>query len=107
MQLSDGAFGFFQFTGNALAMLVIDRAGFGQADATRGPVQQAGTQPGFQFLHLAADRGLGQAERVGGSDETALFDYLDEDQGVVEIVGHEGCLPESGGIGPLAGRLFP
>jgi AmmeMemoRadiSam system protein B len=31
---------------------------------------------------------LGQAERVGGSDETALFDHLDEDQGVVEIVSH-------------------
>lgn len=69
-------------------MLVIHRAGFGQADAARGSVQQPRTQPGFQFLHLAADGGLGQPKRVGGSDEAALFDHLDEDQGVVEIVSH-------------------
>src|SRR5690606_25027845 len=42
------------------------------------------------FLHLAADGGLGLPEQAGGSGEAALFDHLDEDQGVVEIVGHWG-----------------
>lgn len=88
LQLSYRAFGFFQFARDALAMFVVHRAGFGQADAARGSMQQARTQPGFQFLHLAADGGLGQAKRIGGRDEAALFDHLDEDQGVVEIVSH-------------------
>lgn len=88
LQLPDGALGLFQFARDALAVFVVHRAGFGQADAAGGPVQQAGTQAGFQLLHLAADGGLGQAKRVGCRDEAALFDHLDEDQGVVEIVSH-------------------
>ncbi|MOA05821.1 hypothetical protein D3C78_1254310 [compost metagenome] len=88
LQLADRAFGFFKLARDALAMLVIDRAGLGEAEAARGPVQQARTEARFQFLHFAADRGLGQAERFGSRDEAALLDHFDEDQRLVEIVGH-------------------
>ncbi|MNS62640.1 hypothetical protein D3C72_957090 [compost metagenome] len=39
LQLADRAFGFFKLARDALAMLVIDRAGLGEAEAARGPVQ--------------------------------------------------------------------
>jgi len=90
LQLVDRAFGLFQLARDALAMFVVHRAGLGQAQPARGPVQQACAQARFQFLHFAADGGLGQAERVGSGNETALLDHLDEDQRVVEIVGHDG-----------------
>ena len=69
-------------------MFVVDRTRFGQAEAAGGPVQQARTEARFQLLHFAADRGLGQAERFGSGNETALLDHFDEDQRLVEIVGH-------------------
>ncbi|KAG1469023.1 hypothetical protein G6F57_012349 [Rhizopus arrhizus] len=88
LQLAHRTLGFFKLARDALAMLVVDRTGFGQAEAARGPVQQARAQARFQFLHFAADRGLGKAERFGSGNEAALLDHLDEDQRLVEIVGH-------------------
>ena len=85
LQLADRAFGLVKVAGDALAMLEIDVPCFGQAELARGPVQQLRTEPRFQFLHLAADGGLGQAQRARGGDEAAQFGHLDEDQGVVEI----------------------
>ncbi|MNN03649.1 hypothetical protein D3C81_1163460 [compost metagenome] len=92
LQLAHRALGLLQFAGNALAMFVIDRAGFGQAEAAGGAIQQACAEPAFQLLHLAADRGLGLPEQAGGCGEASLFDHLHEDQGVIEIVGHWGAL---------------
>ncbi|MCY1185683.1 hypothetical protein D9M73_264860 [compost metagenome] len=73
-------------------MFVVDGAGFGEAEATRGPIQQACTEPAFQLLHLAADGGLGLPKQTCGCGEAALFDHLHEDQSVIEIVGHWGAL---------------
>ena len=88
MQLADRTSRFAQFAGDTLAVLVIDIAGFGKTQLARGPVQQLRAQARLQLLHLAAHRGLGQAQHIGGGDEAALFHHLDEDQGVVEIVAH-------------------
>src|SRR5690606_17461101 len=88
LQLTYRAFGFLQLLGDALAMFEIHVAGLGEAEAARGPVQELRAEPRFQLLDLAADGGLGQAERPGRGDEAALFDHLDEDEGVVEVVSH-------------------
>src|SRR3546814_10152079 len=77
-----------EFARVALAVFVLDVAGLGEAELARGPVQQLRAQARFEFLHLAADGGLGQAQGPGGGDETALLHHLDEDEGVVEISGH-------------------
>jgi len=94
LQLTDGAFGFVEFAGDALAVFVVNVAGFGESELARGAVQELRAEAGFQFLHLAADRGLGQAQRLGGADEAAELDHFHEDQGVVEITGH-GRAPET------------
>ncbi len=103
LQLVDRAFGLAEFARDALAMLVVDVARFGEAEFAGGPVQQLRAQARFQFLHLAADRGLRQAKRLGGGDETALLDHLDEDQRVVQIVAHGGTPGRRIRIGPPAG----
>src|SRR5690606_41999589 len=77
-----------QVAGDALAVLEIDVAGLGKAELAGRAVEQLGAEPVLQLLHLAADRGLGQAQRARGADEAAQFDHLDENQGVVEIAGH-------------------
>src|SRR3546814_17841747 len=89
-----------EFARDALAVFVVDVAGLGEAELARGPVQQLRAQARFEFLHLAADGGLGQAQGPGGGDETALLDHLDEDEGVVEISGHGGAPNWCLGIGP-------
>src|SRR5690606_33770879 len=90
LQLPDRALGLDQVARDALRMLVVHAAGFGQAELARGAVEQLRAQARFEFLHLAADRGLGKTQRARRADETAVLDHLDEDQGVVEIVGHRG-----------------
>src|SRR5690606_12151562 len=92
-----GTLGFLEFLGDALAVLEVDVAGLGEAEAARGPVQQLRAKTRLQLLDLAADGGLGQAQRAGRGDETSLFDHLDEDEGVVEVVGHGGIPGGEGG----------
>lgn len=92
LQLAHRALGLVQLAGDVLAVLVVHAAGLGQAQAARGAVEQLRAQARLQLLHLAAEGGLGQAERPGRGRETALFDHLDEDQGVVEIECHVGGL---------------
>jgi hypothetical protein len=73
-------------------MFEVDVARLGQSELARGPVQQLRAEARFQFMHLAADSGLGKPQRTRRGNETAVFDDLDEDQGVVEIAGHGGRL---------------
>src|SRR3546814_12140714 len=69
LQLPDRALGFLELARDALAMLVVDAAGLGQAELARGAVEQLRAQSQLEFLHLAADGGLGQAQGVGRSEE--------------------------------------
>ncbi len=119
LQLADRALGFVEFARDALAVFEVDVAGLGQAELARGAMQELRAQARFQVLHLAADRGLGQAQRARRGNEAAVLDHLDEDQGVVEIAGHgdsgwersagwpAGDADRWGSIGPDPGQLFP
>src|SRR5690606_25216434 len=88
LQLADRALGFVEVTRDALRMLEVHVARFGQPELARGAMEQLRAQARLEFLHLAADRGLGKTQRFRRAYETAVFDHLDEDQGVVEIVRH-------------------
>src|SRR3546814_3173706 len=90
------ALGCLELARDALAMLVVDAAGLGQAELARGAVEQLRAQSQLEFLHLAADGGLGQAQGVGRGNEAAQLHHLDEDQGVVEIAGHGRSLRRRG-----------
>ena len=90
LQLADGALGLVQFARDALAVFVVDVAGLGQPELAGGAMQELRAEAGLQVLHLAADGGLGQAQGIRRSDEAAVFDDLDEDEGVVEIARHGG-----------------
>ncbi len=54
------------------------RAGAGQEDVTAGAVQQADAEPVFEPLHRAGQRGLGDAEPVGGTAEVPFLGHRDE-----------------------------
>jgi hypothetical protein len=107
LQLADGALGFIQFACNALAMFVVDIARFGQPELARRAMQQLRAEAHLQVLHLAADGGLGKSQRTRRGNETAVFDHLDEDQGVVEIAGHAllSSMRATGGGESMAHRL--
>jgi hypothetical protein len=47
-------------------------------EAPRRPVQQARVEPLFQAVHVLADRGLGDLERVGGLGKAAELDHAHE-----------------------------
>ena len=53
-----------------------------------GPVQELCAEPRLEILHLAAHRGLREAQRARGRDEASVLDHLNEDQGVVEVSCH-------------------
>lgn len=89
---------------DALAVLEVDVAGFGEAEPARGAMEQLRAQPHLQFLHLAADGGLRQAQRARGGDEAAELDHLDEDEGVVEVARHRRLLR---GDWPAVGTTIP
>ena len=84
----DRALGFVELARDALRMLEVDVARFGEAELARRAMQQLRAQPRFQVLNLAADGGLGQPQRACCGDEAAVLDHLGEDQRVVEIAGH-------------------
>src|SRR5690606_16139536 len=88
LQLRDRAFRLLELARDALAVLVVHVAGLGEPQLARGPVQELRTQAQLEVLHLAAHRGLGQAQRPGGCNEAAGFDHLEEDEGVVEVAVH-------------------
>lgn len=74
LQLACRAFRLGQVACNALAVREIDVAGLGQPELAGGAVQQLGAQPLFEFMHVAADRGLGQARRACCGCEAAQLD---------------------------------
>src|SRR3546814_3386663 len=74
-----------EFARDALAVFVVDVARLGEAELARGPVQQLRAQARFEFLHLAADGGLGQAQGPGGGDEARSEEHTSELQSLMRI----------------------
>ena len=88
LQLADGAFGFFEFARDALTVLEVDVARFGEAELARRAMQELRAESSFEILHAPAHCRLRQAQRTRRGDEAAVFDDLGEDQCVVEVARH-------------------
>src|SRR5690606_10932471 len=106
LQLADRILRLVQFVGDALAVVEVDVACLGQAQLASGAVQELRAEACLQVLHLAADRGLGEAQCTCCADEAAVLDHFHEDQGVVEIAGHRELLRASV-YWPARGTIIP
>lgn len=92
------ALGVFQGVGDGPALLVIHRAGLGQAQLAGGAAQQLDADRLFQLAHPSADRSLGDLQRMGGGGETAEAHHPHKYQRVIQIADHSRPFPRGTGL---------
>lgn len=93
----DATFQRVQLVEQAAALTVIGMAGFGQAHAACGPLQQHHAQVGLQRAQLLAQPGWRHAQVFGGTGQPAAFDDAAEGTHQVEGI-HAGPGRDEGAI---------